>query len=63
MLIKFDGATFDSDSATYEPRGPILVNPDHIDAAYDHTILIQGHKIRVMDDLEHILAKLEVTHG
>lgn len=42
----------------YTPRGAITINLDRIDAYYDHTILVGGHKIRVMDTFDEIRQKI-----
>ena len=43
----------------YTPRGSITINMDRIDAYYDHTILVGGHKIRVMDTFDEIAEKIK----
>lgn len=61
-FIKFQGAIMDVDDegriVDYVPRGEILINAAQICAAYDHTIMVMGHKIRVMESLEEITQKL-----
>ena len=47
-----------NDKLRYIPRGDVMVNTVRIDACYDHTILIGGHKIRVMETLEEIRRKI-----
>ena len=62
MLAAFQGAATEIDDdgriIGYIPRGEIIVNVALINAAYDHTILTGGHKIRVMETLEEIRHKL-----
>jgi hypothetical protein len=59
----FTGATTEIDDdgriIGYVPRGDIVVNIALVNAAYDHTILTGGHKVRVMETLEEIRRKLE----
>ena len=42
----------------YVPRGEVVINIAQICAFYDHTIITNGHKIRVMEDLETIKKRL-----
>ena len=44
----------------YTPRDDIIVNVEQIGAAYDHTLIIMGHKIRVMETMDTIKEKLGV---
>ena len=55
-MIKFTGALAHDNASgrEYTPRGVIWIRKDAIIAYYDHTILLQGHKIRVMETLEEI---------
>ena len=62
-FVTFQGAavTFADDAnelPVYKPRGEITLNPERIDAVYDHTIIIGGHKIRVMENYEEIKRKV-----
>lgn len=60
-LIRFTGASMrenDNGEREYTPRGPIWINPDNVSAAYDHTILTNGNSIRVMEDINVIVAQL-----
>jgi uncharacterized protein YlzI (FlbEa/FlbD family) len=50
--------TEDNGRVTYSPWDTIVVNMDQIGAAYDHTIVIMGHKIRVMESLEEIMKRI-----
>ena len=60
--IEFDGATLDTDEVSgeriYAPRGKFCVNADNIGGFYDHTLLLLGHKIRVMQGYEEIRKKI-----
>jgi len=62
MFVTLMGAATDIDDdgkiIEYEPRGEVVINVAQIGAVYDHTIIIMGHKIRVMETLEEIKAKL-----
>lgn len=61
-FVNFTGATTEIDDdgriIGYVPRGDIVVNVALVNAAYDHTILTGGHKVRVMETLEEIRRKL-----
>ena len=62
MLIEFMGATSrteDDGSRTWEPRGPVSINPSHVVAAYDHSIVVPGNIIRVMESYDEIMKKLK----
>lgn len=56
-LIEFRGATRDelAGQVEYTDRGPVWVNPGRVSCVYDHTILIDGHKIRVMETTDEIM--------
>lgn len=56
-LIEFRGAARDdlAGQIEYTGRGPVWINPCRISCVYDHTILIDGHKIRVMETAEEIM--------
>ena len=62
MFIEFEGAAMDVDDMTgerdYAPRGKVCVNTDNIGGFYDHTILLLGHKIRVMEGYDELVARL-----
>lgn len=67
MYLRLTGAaarTADADQGQtqYVKRGDIYINPDHICGFYDHTILIAGIQIRVMETTEQIREMLE-DHG
>ncbi|MBR3333147.1 MAG: hypothetical protein IKG23_02545 [Clostridia bacterium] len=55
--IEFRGATKNGDQ--YTDRGPIWINPALIAGFYDHTILVEGNQIRVMETAEEIYCKLK----
>ena len=60
-FARFKGArmTIEDDGAPqYEPWDDIVINVAQIGAFYDHTIMIMGHKIRVMETLEEIRKKV-----
>ena len=62
IFVSFMGAATDIDDdgkiIDYAPRGEVVINVAQIGAVYDHTIIIMGHKIRVMETLEEIRRKL-----
>lgn len=54
------GARRSVDEVTeYEAVKPVYVNPDLICGYYDHTILIQGQKIHVMETSREICRLME----
>ena len=61
-FIEFEGAMASVDEDTnkleYTPRGPIWIQAGHIGAYYDHTILMFGNKIRVMETAAQIAVKI-----
>lgn len=60
-FIKFMGAhmeTEDNGQVNYSPWDNVVVNVAQIGAVYDHTIVIMGHKIRVMESLEEIMERI-----
>ncbi len=60
-LVKFMGAAMTEDEhgeRDYVERGPIWINPEMVAGVYDHTILISGHKIRVMESSPEIVARI-----
>lgn len=63
MFVKFRGATMvvdDDGRVEYTPRDDVVINVSQICAFYDHTIIVMGHKIRVMETFEDIKARLRV---
>ena len=66
VFVEFDGALVDKfdDDLVYTPRGKISINPARIAGYYDHTILIDGYKVRVMETYAQIgLKLLEAERG
>lgn len=64
VFVEFEGALAEKfdDELTFTPRGKISLNPARIAGYYDHTILVDGYKIRVMDTYAQIALKiLEAT--
>ena len=57
VFVEFDGALVDKfdDDLVYTPRGKISINPARIAGYYDHTILLFGNKIRVMETAAQII--------
>ena len=57
-FVEFRGAAADVDEMTgkldYTERGKVTVNLDNVGGYYDHTILLMGHKIRVMETYDEI---------
>ena len=61
VFVTFQGAVTDVDddgAVDYAPRGEICVNVSQIAAFYNHTILVMGRKIRVMESMDEIRRKL-----
>ena len=68
VFIEFTGATGSVDDdgflRNYVPRDKITINLARISGFYDHTILVEGRKIRVMDSYSQIALKvLEAMKG
>ena len=59
VFVEFRGAIKDGDD--YTDRGSIWINPALVAGFYDHTILIEGNKIRVMETADGIMERLERT--
>ena len=61
-FVEFMGAACDIDDAgnmvDFVPRGPIVLNVSAITGYYDHTALVEGRKIRVMETCEQITRKI-----
>lgn len=61
-FVEFMGAACDIDDAgnmvDFVPRGPIVLNVSAITGYYDHTVLVEGRKIRVMETCEQITRKI-----
>lgn len=58
MFIELNGATRTYDDE-YHMTEKVSVNVNRIDAYYDHKVLIDGYKIRVMETYEQITQKLK----
>jgi hypothetical protein len=68
IFVEFTGASgsLDEDGMLkdYVPRDKITINVNRISGYYDHTILVEGRKIRVMDSYNQIALKiLEAMKG
>ncbi len=64
ILVRFMGAAvrqMDDGEREYTEREPIYINPERVDVVYDHTVIVGGNKVRVMDDAETIAEKLTST--
>lgn len=63
IYIQFNGASTEIDDngeiIKYVPLDPIVINAARIDGYYDHTILMDGRKIRVMETREEITRMIE----
>lgn len=61
-FVEFQGAAMDFDDEgklqDLVPRSPIMINVREIEGFYDHTILINGRKLRVMETLTEIRKKV-----
>ena len=60
-FIKLTRATCtynDDGERVFTPRDAIWINPAMIGAIYEHTILINGQTVRVMESLDQILRAL-----
>ena len=62
MLVKFHGARKETDG-DYIDRGPIWINADMISAIYDHTILIAGNTIRIMESAKEAIELIRKERG
>jgi len=60
VFIELQGALCEKedDRLIYTPRGEIAINPARIAGYYDHTIMIDGYKIRVMESYAQIALKI-----
>ena len=62
VFVEFQGATGSTDDdgvlVGYVPRDKITINVARISGFYDHTILIDGRKIRVMESYNKIALKI-----
>ena len=60
-FVAFRGALMEVDddgNTSFTPRTSVIVNTDQIGAAFDHTVIVMGHKIRVMENVEEIGIKI-----
>ena len=62
-FVEFYGAAmgYDEDGKLIDivERDPIVINVSRIDSYYDHTILVAGRKVRVMETRNEITRKLK----
>ena len=60
IILQGATATMDDEGVIvgHTPRGAVVVNDRHIMAFYDNVVIIEGHKIRVMETAEEILDRL-----
>lgn len=65
QFVEFMGAACDVDDAgnmiDFVPRGNIVINLSAITGYYDHTILIDSRKIRVMESCDQISQKIKAA--
>ena len=63
QYVQFNGASTEIDDngeiIRYVPLDPIVINAARIDGYYDHTILLDGRKVRVMETREEITRMIE----
>ena len=63
IYIQLNGASTEIDDngeiIRYVPLDPIVINAARIDGYYDHTILLDGRKVRVMETREEITRMIE----
>ena len=61
-FLRFEGANYTHDDAgnkIWSPTGgDIFVNPETVMAFYDHTLLVQGFKIHVIDSIDELLLRM-----
>ena len=61
VFVEFEGATSEMEEdgrLTFSPRGKITIQLNNIGGYYDHTILLMGYKIRVMETYAQIAVKI-----
>ena len=62
-FVEFEGALAqvneDTGKLEFVPRGAIHINVNQIGGFYDHTLLIFGNKIRVMETAAQIYMKIK----
>ena len=56
LVLQGANTTMDDDGLVvgHTPRGQVIINIRHIMAFYDNTIIVDGHKIRVMETADEI---------
>jgi hypothetical protein len=56
LVLQGANTTMDDDGLVvgHTPRGQVVINIRHIMAFYDNTIIVDGHKIRVMETADEI---------
>ena len=61
VMVEFMGATYAEEDGekVYRALNAVSVNPFNVSAFYDHTILLGGNKIRVMETYDEIKQKTE----
>ena len=59
QFIRLSGASAKLDEEGnfmgYEHRGEVVINVAQICAIYEHTVIVMGHKIRVMESVDEIV--------
>lgn len=65
VFLKLTGAscTRTEDTKEYHPIAPVIVNVSQVGAIYDHTILVSGQKVVVMESLTEIVNMLDSLRG
>ena len=62
-VVEFEGALAEVNEDTgkleFVPRGVIYINVNKIGGFYDHTLLLFGNKIRVMETAAQIYVKIK----
>jgi len=61
VMVEFMGAAYAEEDGekVYRALNAVSVNPFNVSAFYDHTILLGGNKIRVMETYDEIKQKLK----
>lgn len=56
LVLQRANTTMDDDGLVvgHTPRGQVVINIRHIMAFYDNTVIVDGHKIRVMETADEI---------
>lgn len=65
VFLKLTGAscTRTEDTKEYHPIAPVIVNVSQVGAIYDHTVLVSGQKVVVMESLAEIAEMLNRLRG